>query len=138
MKKYLFLSIVFSALFTFHSDAQHGDAQHATSVGGNAQRGNAQRVSLKGPAAKNHKPWKNSESATTILVTQRNERKGPAAKNNKVRKENMKMNPVVFESREELKGPKAKNFSPGHNINQVACRGKKKCLITNFALFNSL
>ncbi|MEK6481750.1 hypothetical protein WJR50_29670 [Catalinimonas sp. 4WD22] len=88
--------------------------------------------------AKNQKPWKNSDSGTTILLTQHNAAKGPQAKSSRIWKQDMRMPPVVFEVRGELKGLKAKNFSPERDKHQVAYRRKKRSFSANFALFNSI
>lgn len=74
------------------------------------------RNDLKGPAAKNFKPWKNNYPKSTLLVTtSRDNLKGPEAKNYKLHtKENAhyETSRVVMGRKKNLKGPRAKNAKP--------------------------
>ncbi|MCV9386025.1 hypothetical protein [Reichenbachiella ulvae] len=73
------------------------------------------RNNLKGPAAKNYKPWKDDvKTEQTIVMKSDNAKKlqGPAAKNNKVWAEENKEDfteIAVVSDRPALKGPAAKN-----------------------------
>ena len=42
------------------------------------------KADLKGPAAKNYKPWMHKEHAKTYVMAKRKVRQGPVAKNHKV------------------------------------------------------
>lgn len=102
MKKHLFLTVTLSVLFIFNGMAQHSDALNKQ---------------MKGPAAKNYKPWENSEkSAKTILVTQYKQLKGPKAKNHKPWNNDCERYPMAFVDRKDLKGPKAKNTRPFEHV----------------------
>ncbi|MEP0369069.1 MAG: hypothetical protein ABJN36_06165 [Cyclobacteriaceae bacterium] len=74
------------------------------------------RTDLKGPAAKNYKPWQNKEKSDVVYVVSTAEKKqGPAAKNAKVwdRKESDQVLVVDMTSEpKKLKGPAAKNSKP--------------------------
>jgi len=75
------------------------------------------RNQLKGPKAKNYKPWMNKEKSQTAFVVKNVETKqGPEAKNNKVwsdENKNAETLAVNFGSaKTSLKGPKAKNYKP--------------------------
>ncbi len=76
----------------------------------------AQRpTDLKGPAAKNYKPWRDKDKVKTKVVTMRKERlQGPAAKNYKPWANKAKRTPGVkiAEAKPKLKGPAAKNYKP--------------------------
>ena len=82
---------------------------------------NAQsRNDLKGPAAKNYKPWKYPKQYTGILVAQASDRaeKGPRAKNRKAWDRDVVLlegNRVRYPKKEKLKGPAAKNRKPWDN-----------------------
>jgi hypothetical protein len=68
------------------------------------------RNSLKGPEAKNYKPWKNESSSLTLKS--KNNRvvlKGPAAKNNKVWNNNAETISIKALNRRRIFGPAAKN-----------------------------
>lgn len=72
---------------------------------------------LKGPAAKNYKPWmdKNKKDETSIVTVPTKEiLKGPEAKNKKpwANKENWTPAIPVSEAKPKLKGPAAKNYKP--------------------------
>ena len=94
MKKYIFLTLALSILFTVKSLAQRSD--------------------LKGPAAKNDKVWKSTDQgASLIIVSQHKPLKGPKAKNRKPWETNQKMtHAVITADRKDLKGPKTKNRKP--------------------------
>ncbi|MCV9386024.1 hypothetical protein [Reichenbachiella ulvae] len=69
---------------------------------------------LKGPAAKNHKPWNNETKTeqTIVMKSEVNKLQGPAAKNSKVwSTENQEIfsEVAVISDRPALKGPAAKN-----------------------------
>jgi len=74
------------------------------------------RNDLKGPKAKNFKPWMNkTELPTTIVTTDKKDLKGPEAKNLKRWRDERASNEqiVVFgDSKPKLKGPAAKNYKP--------------------------
>ncbi len=69
---------------------------------------------LKGPKAKNYKPWKNTKRPYVTLQTldQPTKLQGPAAKNRKVwkRKKSATSSVTFGSERSKLMGPKAKNF----------------------------
>lgn len=70
---------------------------------------------LKGPKAKNYKPWKDTNRTYVTIQTldQRTKLQGPVAKNQKIwkREESASSVSVTYGSeRSKLKGPKAKNF----------------------------
>lgn len=70
---------------------------------------------LKGPAAKNYKPWKQQARKGTLLVTVDEEKvKGPAYKNKKPQKGDFEVVEVNADlrKREHVTGPKAKNSKP--------------------------
>lgn len=75
-------------------------------------------LNLKGPAAKNYKPWK-QQARTGILVIKidKKEIKGPAYKNRKQWQEEVKKSQMTsdLKSRERITGPKAKNKKPWQN-----------------------
>ncbi len=77
---------------------------------------------LKGPAAKNYKPWKDkNKTEITVVVKERQDLQGPSAKNNKVWKskgEDLEVYAVEFDKRRKgLEGPEAKNYKPwAHSI----------------------
>lgn len=89
MRKYLLLTIFFAAIFILPCSAQ--------------------RTQLKGPTAKNYKPWKNSiqdqaeDHQSTIQL------KGPKIKNQKPPKATLKVLPKIPFQKRIIKGPKAKN-----------------------------
>lgn len=73
----------------------------------------AQYNSLKGPAAKNFKPWENTTQHTTVVsVRMKKAQKGPAAKNAKPWEQDYESTPVVRNNSKKLKGPAAKNSRP--------------------------
>lgn len=82
------------------------------SFGGMAQ----DRNDLKGPKAKNFKPWQSEGEGATLHTSVKSERlTGPEAKNSKpwqteVREFNTVATPRL--NRNELKGPRAKNLKP--------------------------
>jgi len=68
---------------------------------------------LKGPAAKNFKPWKHqAESEAVMVIVSSNGKKGPEFKNYKIWKEDSEM--MAARSKTEVKktGPDAKNQKP--------------------------
>lgn len=72
---------------------------------------------LKGPAAKNYKPWmdKNKKNKVSIVsIPERKPLKGPEAKNQKPwgDKEGWAQAIPVSEAKPKLKGPAAKNYKP--------------------------
>ncbi|MEX2591606.1 MAG: hypothetical protein WD426_02445 [Anditalea sp.] len=73
---------------------------------------------LKGPAAKNYKPWK-QQARTGALVVRVDEKevKGPAYKNRKPWQDDANKSEVTSELRvrEKITGPKAKNKKPWQN-----------------------
>ena len=67
---------------------------------------------LKGPAAKNYKPWKNqNRTATFVVKTAESPQKGPGNKNEKIGKSSKgKMEiPLNQGEKDKITGPKAKN-----------------------------
>ena len=80
-----------------------------------------QQNQLKGPAAKNHKVWNNSQASRQISVAARTSPKGPLTKNFKPWESESKNSTIVMMERKELTGPKAKNMHhfKGSEINQV-------------------
>lgn len=74
---------------------------------------------LKGPAAKNYKPWKQQARKGTLLVkVEEQKEKGPAYKNRKHRKvdyEVVEINSDLLNKRKRITGPKAKNRKPWEN-----------------------
>jgi len=74
------------------------------------------RSELKGPKAKNYKPWKANKSNTVVVASLESESfKGPEAKNARVWDKTNRVNSttaVVSSDRATLKGPKAKNRKP--------------------------
>lgn len=101
----------------------------ATAMFANAQS----RNDLKGPAAKNHKPWKSkAKTEQTIVMKSTDSEKvqGPAAKNNKVRsqEEVVEFREVAIVSeKSSLKGPAAKNTKvwSTNNNNDTSTLAKK-------------
>ncbi|PHN01605.1 hypothetical protein [Flavilitoribacter nigricans] len=89
MRNYLFLSLIFSLLFTVSLSAQSN--------------------CLTGPAAKNRKHLKSSSTTSTIVVKQHRPHTGPQAKNRKLWKDSCTVEAVALQGRKQLKGPKAKN-----------------------------
>ena len=71
---------------------------------------------LKGPAAKNYKPWKDQDRVTATVVSQadKEQLQGPAAKNYKPWKDEESTGTTVevVSSKPKLKGPAAKNHKP--------------------------
>ncbi|MFT4833681.1 MAG: hypothetical protein ACI83W_000307 [Marinoscillum sp.] len=73
---------------------------------------------LKGPAAKNYKPWRDKTEInvpTPVIAVDKVALKGPAAKNHKPWKVDSETEYVAIEigsPRTELKGPAAKNYKP--------------------------
>jgi hypothetical protein len=73
---------------------------------------------LKGPAAKNYKPWKQQARTGTLMVkVDETPKKGPAFKNKKRwQSESKKVDiPSDLVVRERITGPKAKNRKPWKN-----------------------
>jgi hypothetical protein len=75
------------------------------------------RTQLKGPAAKNYKPWQdNSKTSKTYLTHSVEIKQGPEAKNAKVwSKKNKSEEAIVINMTskpQNLKGPEAKNRTP--------------------------
>lgn len=68
---------------------------------------------LKGPKAKNAKPW-NPENAGQIAlsISEKQDVKGPKAKNRKVWIAGSKERQPILSEPNKLKGPKAKNAKP--------------------------
>ena len=68
------------------------------------------RNSLKGPEAKNYKPWQH-KSTSSRLMTKKNRMilEGPAAKNDKVWNDDSESTPVKTMKRRRIFGPAAKN-----------------------------
>jgi hypothetical protein len=82
------------------------------------------RNQLKGPKAKNYKPWMNKEQSNTPFVFKNIEaKKGPKAKNDKIWSEENKNAPTTAvkagSKRNNLKGPAAKNFKHWEKRNQA-------------------
>ena len=119
MKKHTFLTIAITVLCTLQSIAQQdylpGDAQDST----------VQKHQLKGPAAKNYKPWNTTSSPSPITVTHPKTLKGPEAKNSKPWEQDLKVYSIVFVARKDLKGPKAKNHRPERSFEQTRSLGAK-------------
>ncbi len=95
MKKLLIASLVLIFVVSYSAQAQS-------------------RNSLKGPAAKNYKPWKNTESSSTqvVIAAEKEVKKGPAAKNEKVwerKSANTQYVAVDSTPKTKLMGPAAKN-----------------------------
>ncbi len=70
---------------------------------------------LKGPAAKNYKPWKQQARTGSLIVrTTPVDQQGPEAKNQRVWEQEMEMEvlSVGTEPRERVTGPEAKNKKP--------------------------
>ncbi len=72
------------------------------------------RTSLKGPAAKNYKVWKNTRDSGTeaVIAIEKADKKGPAAKNAKVwenQNAQSEYMAVSSSSKGKLMGPAAKN-----------------------------
>lgn len=70
---------------------------------------------LKGPAAKNYKPWKQQARTGSLIVrTTPVDQQGPEAKNQKVWEQDTEKEalPVGTEARERVTGPEAKNRRP--------------------------
>jgi hypothetical protein len=88
------------------------------------------RTSLKGPAAKNYKPWKYEQKEAVIYTTDSENKTGPIVKNEKPwEKETDKAQliPVVFlNPKKGLKGPVAKNYKPWtlQNIDSIRVPSK--------------
>lgn len=72
---------------------------------------------LKGPAAKNYKPWKDKNkgaSVNVVSVSSEKTLKGPEAKNYKPwkNKSTRTSGVKIGEAKPKLKGPAAKNYKP--------------------------
>jgi len=70
---------------------------------------------LKGPAAKNYKPWKdkNKEASVNVVsISSKKELKGPEAKNHKPWKDDNASTSKIIVAKNNLKGPAAKNYKP--------------------------
>ncbi|WP_139955701.1 hypothetical protein [Flavicella sediminum] len=73
---------------------------------------------LKGPAAKNYKPWKDKNKSSLVLVTQNTKQlKGPEAKNYKPWKDNSAKESEAYvvaldTKKRNLRSPEAKNYKP--------------------------
>lgn len=75
----------------------------------------AQNLDLKGPAAKNSKPWNNQAKKESVLVSSNIEtRQGPSFKNSKAWSEDRNdLGMFVYiDKKERITGPKAKNSKP--------------------------
>ena len=73
------------------------------------------RTELKGPKAKNYKPWKASKSNSVVASLDVESVKGPEAKNARVWDSTTKANSssaIASSNRLSIKGPKAKNRKP--------------------------
>ncbi len=75
------------------------------------------RTQLKGPAAKNYKPWKDNDKTSKTYVTQSVEvKQGPEAKNAKIWSDKNKNEEAIAINMNaqpnSLKGPEAKNRKP--------------------------
>lgn len=73
---------------------------------------------LKGPAAKNYKPWEQQARKSTLFIKlDGQDRKGPDFKNQKPWKEDQpkEMVNTDLRTRERVTGPKAKNQKPWDN-----------------------
>ncbi|MFY0688542.1 MAG: hypothetical protein JXQ90_15305 [Cyclobacteriaceae bacterium] len=74
------------------------------------------RNSLKGPAAKNYKPWKYEQVDKAVYTVDKEDVKGAAAKNQRAGNQELDTSiliPVVFNNpKQGLKGPMAKNYKP--------------------------
>ena len=75
---------------------------------------------LKGPAAKNYKPWQKSDNASpkkVYTLHTSNKLQGPSAKNSKVWKEEKQnfQQVELVSSKPRTTGPKAKNAKPWNN-----------------------
>ncbi|SMD32778.1 hypothetical protein SAMN04488029_1129 [Reichenbachiella faecimaris] len=98
MKKYIFLTLILSVLFTANTMAQ--------------------KSWLMGPAAKNSKPWENTNEHVVVVSLKLNRlKKGPAAKNVKVWEAESEATPILRSNRADLKGPAAKNLRPERTRN---------------------
>lgn len=80
-----------------------------------------QQNRLKGPSAKNHKVWNNSQASLQVKLAARTSNKGPLAKNFKPWQSEATYIPIALMERKELLGPKAKNMHhfKSSEINQV-------------------
>ncbi|NRB50547.1 MAG: hypothetical protein HRU41_22955 [Saprospiraceae bacterium] len=79
---------------------------------------------LKGPAAKNYKPWQDKQQVGKIPVAKITPERlqGPAAKNQKAWEKNRNANYIQASTRSyyaKLKGPKYKNQKPGQLRNKA-------------------
>lgn len=95
MKKLFISSLVLALMLSFSVQAQS-------------------RTSLKGPAAKNYKPWKDTEQPGVKAVTYatKADKKGPVAKNEKVWERTSATSGLIAVETSyntKLKGPAAKN-----------------------------
>jgi uncharacterized protein YdeI (BOF family) len=75
---------------------------------------------LKGPKAKNYKPWKDTTRTNTqvLLATNEEQLQGPEAKNKKVWQNDSTVDKKVVKTGDKKtkpKGPKAKNAKPWKN-----------------------
>ncbi|MFD2200310.1 hypothetical protein [Shivajiella indica] len=68
---------------------------------------------LKGPAAKNYKPWKHQAKSEAMMVSVSPDgKKGPEFKNSKIWKEDSEMMVAGSKSKVKKTGPEAKNQKP--------------------------
>jgi hypothetical protein len=92
-----------------------------------------QRNQLKGPAAKNHKVWNNSNTSGFFTATAYQTLEGPRVKNSKPWKNEVDYSPVKQIARVQLLGPKAKNSHrfvyQEHNNDQIG--STKDILVDN-------
>lgn len=87
-----FATLMLALFFTFTLSAQNG---------------------LKGPQAKNYKPWKSETPARTMYVSQKSTLSGPSAKNTRLWERKVLAEVQVSTAeRADIKGPKAKNSKP--------------------------
>jgi hypothetical protein len=121
MKKLIISAIVLLAMVSFTAQAQS-------------------RTTLKGPAAKNYKPWEDTEKSSVRAVSYANkeDKKGPAAKNQKVWEKQSTNNEVMIVGiapKNKLMGPAAKNRKiweeNENNDVQVARKAKEQSEISN-------
>lgn len=71
------------------------------------------RNDLKGPKAKNWKPWSSERTQVTVVTFEKQQLKGPEAKNTAINERPKSgQKPVSLNKKPRLKGPKAKNRKP--------------------------
>lgn len=80
---------------------------------------------LKGPAAKNYKPWKDKNKSSVVIVTKDpHNLRGGAAKNYKpwMQKSKEETNVYVLKSKNpthKMRSPEAKNYKPWRNQKDI-------------------